>query len=302
MNAGGLGSLLYLRSVYDVAEVVCGLFTSAPACASMVLTRSQEDAMITIDAATCIGDGRCVETCPTRAFVLDDEGKAAKVPPDLFRCLGCGHCVSVCPVNAITLEGDTSEQTPPAPEQLAEQVAWLIKTRRSIRWFKPEPIPREALQRALDVARYAPTARNLQEVTWIAADDPGRLKKVADLTAAFLLESPATAPSAKSYFDGQDTVLRGAPTLLLAQAPEDNWLSPQDCAAAVSYLEFMLHARGIGSCWSGYVIRAAQKVPALRALLGVKEGCQVFAGLLIGYSMEQFQRIPGRKPVRIDWL
>ncbi|MBM4080403.1 MAG: oxidoreductase, partial [Planctomycetes bacterium] len=37
-----------------------------------------------------------------------------------------------------------------------------IRTRRSIRRYKPDPIPDEVLKRVLDAARLAPSANNIQ--------------------------------------------------------------------------------------------------------------------------------------------
>lgn len=42
------------------------------------------------------------------------------------------------------------------------EVIDAIRSRRSIRGFKPDPVPREVLQRLLDDCRWAPSARNTQ--------------------------------------------------------------------------------------------------------------------------------------------
>ena len=50
---------------------------------------------------------------------------------------------------------------------------------------------------------------------------------------------------------------RGAPSLILAHGDANTPWNAIDCAAAVSYLELALHSYGIGTCWSGFVIAAA---------------------------------------------
>jgi len=53
----------------------------------------------TVDEATCVGCGDCVERCPTKAITLKKD--IASV--DQKMCIGCGNCVAVCPTSALTL-------------------------------------------------------------------------------------------------------------------------------------------------------------------------------------------------------
>ena len=56
---------------------------------------------LALDRETCIGCGRCFETCPHQVFVLDGK-KAAMIDRDA--CMECGACALNCPVKAITVE------------------------------------------------------------------------------------------------------------------------------------------------------------------------------------------------------
>ena len=48
----------------------------------------------------------------------------------------------------------------------------LIKTRRSVRVYKSEPVPAEALDAVLEAGTYAPTGGGRQSPTIIAITDP----------------------------------------------------------------------------------------------------------------------------------
>ena len=48
----------------------------------------------------------------------------------------------------------------------------LIKTRRSVRAYKSEPVPSEALDAVLEAGTYAPAGRGHQSPTIIAITDP----------------------------------------------------------------------------------------------------------------------------------
>jgi nitroreductase len=59
----------------------------------------------------------------------------------------------------------------------------LIRARRSIRGFRPDPIPKESLLRILEAARVAPTAANRQPFQIIVVTDPvtrARFKEAYD--------------------------------------------------------------------------------------------------------------------------
>ena len=52
------------------------------------------------------------------------------------------------------------------------QIEQMVKCRRSIRLYKKVPIPREKLEKLLDLLRYAQTARNVQEIHYTILNSP----------------------------------------------------------------------------------------------------------------------------------
>ena len=52
-----------------------------------------------------------------------------------------------------------------------------MRSRRSIRCYKSESIPRKQLLKLVDVARFAPTASNKQGISYIIVDDKEILEK-----------------------------------------------------------------------------------------------------------------------------
>lgn len=62
-----------------------------------------------------------------------------------------------------------------------EDLMSLAMRRRSVRWFKPDRVPRELVDRALLVGRQAPTACNRLPYEFRIFDDPSMVKKIAGI-------------------------------------------------------------------------------------------------------------------------
>ena len=76
------------------------------------------------------------------------------------------------------------------------EVLDAIKTRRSIRHYKSDPIPEELLQKVLEAARWAPSWANSQCSRYIVVRDQEMRKKLAgsvrigNSATAALIEAP----------------------------------------------------------------------------------------------------------------
>jgi len=77
-----------------------------------------------------------------------------------------------------------------------EALLALAQQRRSIRWFRQEPVPRELIDKALLVARQAPTACNRLPYEFRIFDDPALVKRIAGIpfgSAGYSHQIPAVA-------------------------------------------------------------------------------------------------------------
>lgn len=86
----------------------------------------------------------------------------------------------------------------------------LTKRRRSVRWFKPDRVPRELIQQAVAAAAQSPSACNRQPFEFRVFDDPKMVSKVAPLpagTTGFHHNFPVVAVVVghmSSYYDERD--------------------------------------------------------------------------------------------------
>jgi nitroreductase/NAD-dependent dihydropyrimidine dehydrogenase PreA subunit len=263
-----------------------------------MLTMSQ----ITMDANLCRKDGACVAVCPTRVLALDKDGFPGQVAGT--RCVLCGQCVAVCPVGALTHAELPLEDFLPAASGLPEPalIDSFLLSRRSVRIFKKKPVTKETLERLLEVARRAPTASNSQKVHWIVVDDAEKVHALSAETINALCASDANPELQAQWKSGHDPILRGAPALVVACAPDDYGWARQDCAIALTYMELAAEARGLGVCWAGILTRVAAVHPPLRLALSVPEGYAVCGGLMLGESVYKYRLVPPRKPLSAQWI
>jgi len=62
-----------------------------------------------------------------------------------------------------------------------EQLAALALRRRSVRWFLPQPVPRDLIDKAILVAAQSPSACNRQPFVFHIFDEPELVRKVASI-------------------------------------------------------------------------------------------------------------------------
>ncbi|UCG39283.1 MAG: nitroreductase family protein [bacterium] len=141
-----------------------------------------------------------------------------------------------------------------------------IRSRRSVRRFRPDPVPEAVLRDILDCGRLAPTARNLQPWLLGAVTDQELRHRISDLAryGGFIRQSPVcfavfTLASEKYYLE-------------------------DGCAAAMNII-IAAAAHGLSTCW----VAGDKKeyAPRVREILGVPSEYTLVALVACGYADEE---------------
>lgn len=269
-----------------------------------------------IDADKCNRDGLCVEECPARIIRLGD-GEPVPAPTDDFKsyCIACGHCVAVCPTGAFKLNWVRPDECPPIVRDLslsAEQAGQFLRSRRSIRTFKEQPVERGKLEKLVEMACYAPSAKNNQPWHWTVVESPAETRRLAGLVVdymrGFIAEKPKVAALLSytrvvaAWDTGFERVCRGAPHVIVAHADKNWGFGPEDTALALSYLELYAPVLGLGTCWAGYFYMAVNAHPPLFEALKLPAKHKAFGAVMVGYPKFRYQRLAPRKPPRVSWV
>jgi len=269
---------------------------------------------LSIDAGKCNKCGMCIEECPGGLLrLVGEDAIPSWVRGAELACLNCGHCVALCPTGALELSSMPVTKCISITKELqatSVQLEQFLKSRRSIRAYKEEPVDREKLVKMIDIARYAPSGHNMQPVQWLIIEKREKVKELAQVTIDWLRELIQKEPEfarilqakalVRRWDSGYDVITRGAPHLIFTHAQKELG-SLGDFHIAMTYLELAAHSMGLGSCWAGYVQGAAVYSQAVAQILQLPEGNGSFGAMMIGYPKYKFVRIPVRNDANIIW-
>lgn len=284
-------------------------------------------------------------------------------------CLACHNCDAICPQGALSMntfyridEGRwaTALDIPmdvkdglPNPLRLSSPVPFedieskitptekVIYTRRSVRVFKKDPVPRELIERVLEAGRFAPTAGNCLGVKFIVITDKGLMKELSDATVAFLgkivsvfrEKSPGkniikrlltlifangtdprpnaaiTGVCSPQFGDGDPIdVFFGAPCAIMV-VPHALHISDKELGMGIACQNMVLaaHSLGLGTCYVGLVTNTINKDFKSKAKFKKRLGLswpfdKPAMFLLMGYPAVHTDRAVTRDFPPVEWI
>ncbi|SPF39790.1 putative Nitroreductase [Syntrophobacter sp. SbD1] len=292
--------------------------------------------MVNIQSELCNGCGICADVCPNYVLVRKDGSPSSKVivtNSDL--CCKCGHCVLHCPQNAIRHQAIAEEEISRCDNRNIDpaDIEQLMMRRRSTRCFKTEAVPKDRIERLIEIATNAGTASNMQSEYFIVIQDQRLINQLEEMTIDILWNkglkyatdrsiigrllakryAPELVANFKRYHDiiaqrknakqAEGIVFRKAPCLIVLCGLRQEHLSPINCALAIRNMELLAAADGLGTCWAGLFISASRMdCKKVNAFLQVDDTHQVFGALMAGYPKYHPERIVRRKPREVRWL
>ena len=182
-----------------------------------------------------------------------------------------------------------------------ENLRTFLRTRRSIRRFKTDPVPDSVLRDILHTATFAPSAHNRQPWRFIVLTDSSAKTHLSDAMAEEFqrdLEKDSLAPEeiAKKVAKSKERIT-GAPVVVILcvdMSEMDNYpddrrkkaeyiIGIQSAANAGMQLLLAAHAEGLGSVWICSPMFAQETV---QEALNISKMWEPQAMFLLGYPLE----------------
>jgi coenzyme F420-0:L-glutamate ligase / coenzyme F420-1:gamma-L-glutamate ligase len=191
-----------------------------------------------------------------------------------------------------------------------------IQTRRSIRRYRPEPVPQAVIERVLNAAVWAPSAHNRQPWRFVVIER-GETKETLAQAMGTRLRRDLEADGAPQELIEKDVTrsyvrMTDAPLLValcLSMADMDSYpderrgrneflMAVQSTAMAGQNLLLAAHAEGLGACW----MCAPLFVPdVVCEVLDLPEDWQPQALLTLGYPAETREKTRHPLEKRVLW-
>lgn len=170
-----------------------------------------------------------------------------------------------------------------------DEVLQAIETRRSVRKYKSDSIPRDVLEQIIRAGTYAANGMGRQSAIIVAVTN----KKLRDRLSRMNAEIGGSKPGFDPFY--------GAPTVLVVLAEKECVTNVCDGSLVMGNLMLAAHTLGVGSCW---IHRAKEEFEssegkAILKELGI-EGEYIGVGhCILGYPEGDLPNAAPRKEQRV---
>ena len=167
-----------------------------------------------------------------------------------------------------------------------------MKTRRSIRKFKPDMVPADVLDQIIEAGTFAANGRGLQSPIIIAVTNKEMRDKIMEMNRKI-----------GGWEEGFDPFY-GAPVILIVLADASCPTAVYDGSLTMGNLMLAAHDLGIGSCW---IHRAKEEFESdwgreLLKSLGIEDEYEGIGHCALGYVDGDYPDVIPRKENRVFYI
>ena len=163
------------------------------------------------------------------------------------------------------------------------QIIEAMKTRRSIRKFKPDMVPKEIIEQIIEAGTFAATGMNYQDPIIIAVTNKEVRDRLSKLNAEIM---------------GSDSdPFYGAPVVLIVLADKKIPTHVYNGSLVMGNLMLAAHSLGIGSCWIHRAKEEFERTEGQEILesLGIEGDYEGIGHCVLGYVDGEYPKASERK-------
>lgn len=167
-----------------------------------------------------------------------------------------------------------------------------MKSRRSIRKYKPDMVPQDVLNQIIEAGLYAASGMGYQNTIIIQVTNKKLREEISELNREIAGMKEGTDP------------FYGAPAMLIVLAKKDWRTGVYDGSLVMGNLMLAAHELGLGSCW---IHRAKEEFETdwgkeLLKSLGIEEEYEGIGHCALGYIDGEYPEAAKRKENRVFYI
>jgi len=282
-----------------------------------------------INLKKCIACKICIKECPAGLYSINDEKKIEYNDPNKW-CINCGHCIAACPEDAINYISDEKAMYYDDGNLTKfDDLVKLLHTKRTIRNYKNEEVPKKEIEKIFDAMRFAPSGHNYQTCEYLVIKSREKMKLISDETIKSfksfrrlirmhkilkpfipknfykLISDPGIAigidDMISKYHSGKDIILFDAPVTIIVHVPNLGPLSYVDPTISFTYGMLAAYSIGLGTCWIGFAMMALGKNKKIFKEFNIDKTRIITGVMTMGYPVNKYYRIPVRNKINEKW-
>ncbi len=252
---------------------------------------------VSVEKEKCIHCGMCLNDCILGVLEFDENKNPRYRENGENLCLACQHCMAICPTGALSFGDKNPANSIETGNYDSDEFLRLIKSRRSVRKYKNENVPKDKLDKITEMLKFSPTGCNKDNLHFSVVETKEKMEEIRKLTYEKSISSKNPTPSmetAKQAFqNGDDIIYRGA-TSMVAVAIDKSKTVPgcetADPIIALAHLDLYAQSLGLGTLWCDMALIAANEIPEVYSLLEIPENYSLNYILLLGVPAVKYKR------------
>jgi nitroreductase len=232
--------------------------------------------------------------------------------------------MAACPSRSVQVKGFNYTEFGPIPKELlsTDELHDFLRSRRSIRFYKEQPVPADLVDQIIEVASCAPMGAPPSHVEVLTINDQDLIRKEvlprvmegyknlikwsdSFISRYFLkrqvgkdmmiaLENyliPLVREAIEIYnLEETDCLLWDPPAIMLFHADRQTLCCVENCVIASVYARLAAESLGLGCCLNGIAPPIFDMDPELRKRFNIPEKNKVVLSFTFGYPRFKFQR------------